>query len=101
MCLFISFYVFQGVWKHCLESSSSRNTTIYRFSKDGVLIQESARGADAAERFDTSAFLSFLRSSDDDLFDEPAAANINSPREDKVSLSDTITCPKAVPVMHL
>lgn len=101
MCLFISFYVFQGVWKHCLESSSSRTTKIYRFSKDGVLIHDSARGADAAERFDTSAFLSFLRSSDDDLVDATAAANINSPREDKVSLSDTITSPKEVPVMHL
>lgn len=80
MCLFISFYVFQGVWKHCIESSS-RDTKIYRFSKDGVLLQDSAREVDAAEDFDRSAFLSFLRGSDD-LLDATVAATGNLPLED-------------------
>ena len=80
MCLFISFYVFQGVWKHCIEGSS-RNTKFYRVDKDGVLLQDCSRGVDAAEGFDKSAFLSFLRSSND-LIDETVAVNTNLPSED-------------------
>ena len=55
MCLFIPFYVFPGVWKHCTESGS-RNTKIYRYSEDGVVSQDSA-----TESFDSSSFLSFFK----------------------------------------
>ncbi|KAG0631635.1 hypothetical protein M758_1G268800 [Ceratodon purpureus] len=99
MCLFISFYVFQGVWKHCIEGSS-RNTKFYRVDKDGVLLQDCSRGVDAAEGFDKSAFLIFLRSSND-LIDETVAVNTNLPSEDRSFKSETFTCPNSVPVMHL
>lgn len=58
------FFVFQGVWKCCIENGG-RNLKIFWFSKDDILLQDIEDVINMLEEFESFVFMNFLRGFED------------------------------------